>query len=156
MPLPERFDLSMATAIVAAIVAIVSAFYLPASAAGVDPRGDTSRLGGRMTSVVSTVAAALGVADGAVREPRPGELTLEAERGCAADARRPWMRGLGGRLMSLFASDERARDGTLRRASRVVAACPADVSPHLGAGRSGHAVVPVDRGEVSGGELVRA
>jgi hydrogenase-4 component F len=31
VPLPERFDLSMATAIVAAIVAIVSAFYLPAS-----------------------------------------------------------------------------------------------------------------------------
>src|SRR5258708_5167669 len=30
VPLPERFDLSMATAIVAAIVAIVSAFYLPA------------------------------------------------------------------------------------------------------------------------------
>lgn len=29
-PLPERFDLSMATAIVAAILAIVSAFYLPA------------------------------------------------------------------------------------------------------------------------------
>jgi len=31
VPLPERFDVSMATAIVAAIVAIVSAFYLPAS-----------------------------------------------------------------------------------------------------------------------------
>ena len=31
VPQPERFDLSMATAIVAAIVAIVSAFYLPAS-----------------------------------------------------------------------------------------------------------------------------
>jgi hydrogenase-4 component F len=31
VPLPERFDLSMATAIVAAIVAIVSAFYLPSS-----------------------------------------------------------------------------------------------------------------------------
>jgi hydrogenase-4 component F len=30
-PLPERFDLSMATAIIVAIVAIVSAFYLPAS-----------------------------------------------------------------------------------------------------------------------------
>jgi hydrogenase-4 component F len=30
-PLPERFDLSMATAIIAAIVAFVSAFYLPAS-----------------------------------------------------------------------------------------------------------------------------
>ncbi len=30
VPLPERFDLGMATAIVAAIVAIVSAFYLPA------------------------------------------------------------------------------------------------------------------------------
>jgi hydrogenase-4 component F len=31
VPQPERFDISMATAIVAAIVAIVSAFYLPAS-----------------------------------------------------------------------------------------------------------------------------
>jgi hypothetical protein len=31
VPLPERFDVSMATAIVAAIVAVVSAFYLPAS-----------------------------------------------------------------------------------------------------------------------------
>jgi hydrogenase-4 component F len=31
VPLPERFDLGMVTAILAAIVAIVSAFYLPAS-----------------------------------------------------------------------------------------------------------------------------
>ena len=31
VPLSERFDLSMATAIVAAILAIASAFYLPAS-----------------------------------------------------------------------------------------------------------------------------
>ena len=31
VPPPERFDLGMATAIVAAVVAIVSAFYLPAS-----------------------------------------------------------------------------------------------------------------------------
>ena len=30
VPLPERFDLGMATAIVAAVLAVVSAFYLPA------------------------------------------------------------------------------------------------------------------------------
>ena len=31
-----------------------------------------------MRSVVATVAAALGVAEGAVREPRAGELALDA------------------------------------------------------------------------------
>ena len=30
VPLPERFDLGMGTAIVAAVLAVVSAFYLPA------------------------------------------------------------------------------------------------------------------------------
>ena len=32
-----------------------------------------------MTPVISAVSAALGVADWVVREPRAGELTLEAE-----------------------------------------------------------------------------
>jgi Ni,Fe-hydrogenase III large subunit/Ni,Fe-hydrogenase III component G len=64
-----------------------------------------------MTSVVSTVSAALGVADWVVREPRAGELTLEAEAAALPAFADRVVLGLGGRLMSLFASDERRAAG---------------------------------------------
>ena len=56
---------------------------------------------------MGTVAAALGVAPTALREPRPGELTLEVRREelpARADA---VATTLHGRLLSLFATDER-------------------------------------------------
>jgi Ni,Fe-hydrogenase III large subunit/Ni,Fe-hydrogenase III component G len=64
-----------------------------------------------MTAVTSTVSAALGVADWLVREPRAGELTLEAEAAALPTFADRVVQGLGGRLMSLFASDERRATG---------------------------------------------
>ncbi|MBK5256187.1 MAG: NADH-quinone oxidoreductase subunit C [Vicinamibacteria bacterium] len=62
-------------------------------------------------SVVSTVATALGVAEEVVREVRAGELALEVERSnLPALADRVFL-GLEGRLLSLFASDERQATG---------------------------------------------
>jgi Ni,Fe-hydrogenase III large subunit/Ni,Fe-hydrogenase III component G len=64
-----------------------------------------------MTSTASTIAAAIGVPEWEVRERRPGELILEtrtARLRAAADA----VSGpLGGRLATLFATDERADAG---------------------------------------------
>jgi len=62
-------------------------------------------------STVATVAAALGWPSGTVREPHPGELTLEAH---AADLPALADRVTGqfdARLVSLFASDERGSHG---------------------------------------------
>ncbi len=56
---------------------------------------------------VSAVSTALGVADWAVREPHAGELTLEAEAAALPALADRVVQALGGRLVSLFASDER-------------------------------------------------
>jgi Ni,Fe-hydrogenase III large subunit/Ni,Fe-hydrogenase III component G len=64
-----------------------------------------------MTSVIAAVSAALGVADWAVREPRAGELTLEANVAALPDLADHIVRDLDGRLMALFASDERQATG---------------------------------------------
>ena len=55
---------------------------LPARPAdGADPRRDAGGVGGRMTSVVATVSAALGVAEWAVRERRAGRTGARGRRG---------------------------------------------------------------------------
>ena len=64
-----------------------------------------------MTSVIFTVSSALGVAEWTVREPRAGELTLEAEAAALPALADRVVLGLDGRLMSLFASDERLATG---------------------------------------------
>ena len=64
-----------------------------------------------MRSVISTVTAALGVAEWVVRETRPGELTLEADAATLPTLADRVVHGMGGRLMSLFASDERSATG---------------------------------------------
>jgi Ni,Fe-hydrogenase III large subunit/Ni,Fe-hydrogenase III component G len=64
-----------------------------------------------MSALTDTVAAALGVDEWAVREPRPGELVLEIDSGALPTLAGRAVRDLGGRLMSLFASDERALAG---------------------------------------------
>jgi Ni,Fe-hydrogenase III large subunit/Ni,Fe-hydrogenase III component G len=63
------------------------------------------------SSVISTVSTALGVNDWAVRESRPDELTLEAEAAALPVLADRVVLGLDGRLMSLFASDERQQTG---------------------------------------------
>jgi Ni,Fe-hydrogenase III large subunit/Ni,Fe-hydrogenase III component G len=60
-----------------------------------------------MTSVVTTVSAALGAADGAVREVRDGELTVAATTAALPALADGAALRLGGRLSSLFGSDER-------------------------------------------------
>ena len=155
VPQPERFDVGMATAMVAAVMAVVSAFYLPAPLMALIHAATRVVWGAAMTSVASTVSAALGVDEWAVRELRAGEVLLEADAAALPALADRAAQGLDGRLMSLFASDERDGDGPLLRAPCVVAAAAADVSSHRGAGRSGDALISVDRGEVSGGELVR-
>jgi Ni,Fe-hydrogenase III large subunit/Ni,Fe-hydrogenase III component G len=60
-----------------------------------------------MRSVIATVAAALGVAEGAVREPHAGEVSLDADIAALPALADRVVLGLDGRLMSLFASDER-------------------------------------------------
>jgi Ni,Fe-hydrogenase III large subunit/Ni,Fe-hydrogenase III component G len=64
-----------------------------------------------MTSLVATVSAALGVAEGAVREPRAGELALDAIPAALPALADGAMEVLNGRLVSLFASDERTVNG---------------------------------------------
>jgi Ni,Fe-hydrogenase III large subunit/Ni,Fe-hydrogenase III component G len=61
-----------------------------------------------MTSAIATVSTSLGVAEWAVRERRAGELVLEADAAALPALADRITLGLGGRLMSLFASDERA------------------------------------------------
>ena len=62
-----------------------------------------------MTSPVNNVSAALDVAQEWVREPNPGELVVEASPDALPSLADRVVGGLGGRLVSLFASDERAR-----------------------------------------------
>ena len=97
----------------------------------------------------ATVAAALGLPDSAVREPRAGELSLAAGRGRAGACRPRCERIWTARLVSLFASDE---------ASRTAASPCTMSSPRRPAGRSctssrrvdrAAARVSVDRGEAS-------
>ena len=64
-----------------------------------------------MTPVVATVSAALGGARSAVVEPRAGELTLVASPAALPALVDAVMEGLSGRLVSLFATDERTVDG---------------------------------------------
>jgi Ni,Fe-hydrogenase III large subunit/Ni,Fe-hydrogenase III component G len=62
-------------------------------------------------SARATVASALGVAEWDVRERRPGELVLEADAAMLPALADRVTLELGGRLMSLFASDERNATG---------------------------------------------
>jgi Ni,Fe-hydrogenase III large subunit/Ni,Fe-hydrogenase III component G len=64
-----------------------------------------------MTSVLSTVSAALGVAEGLLGEPRSEELTLEVDAVALPVLAGRIVSGLDGRLMSLFASDGRQATG---------------------------------------------
>ncbi len=64
-----------------------------------------------MRSVVAKVSAALEVADGEVRELRAGELGLDASADAMPALADRAVRGLEGRLVSLFASDERDTRG---------------------------------------------
>jgi Ni,Fe-hydrogenase III large subunit/Ni,Fe-hydrogenase III component G len=64
-----------------------------------------------MTSIVATVSAALGVTEWAVRERRAGELALETDAAALPALADRAVLGLNGRLISLFASDERSITG---------------------------------------------
>jgi Ni,Fe-hydrogenase III large subunit/Ni,Fe-hydrogenase III component G len=57
------------------------------------------------------VSSALSVADGSVRELRPGELVLEVETAALSAVAERVVRGFGARLISLFATDERPATG---------------------------------------------
>jgi len=61
---------------------------------------------------VATVAEALGVPSWNVRERRPGELTFDASAAALPDVADRTAASLGGRLISLFATDERDTAGT--------------------------------------------
>lgn len=67
-----------------------------------------------MTPAIATVAEALGVADAAVRERRDGELVLEADAAALPGLADRAAHGLNGRLISLFATDEREATGAFR------------------------------------------
>ena len=62
-------------------------------------------------SSVGAVSAALALTDGGVRETRPGELLLETTSSSFPDFADRITDRLSGRLLSLFASDERAASG---------------------------------------------
>ena len=62
-------------------------------------------------SVVTTVSTALEVPERAVRETRPGELLLETTTSALSGFADRVTGGLSGRLLSLFASDERDVSG---------------------------------------------
>ena len=64
-----------------------------------------------MTSACATVSRALGVPDDAVRERRPGELILDTTADLLPALADRATSDLGARLMSLFASDDRAASG---------------------------------------------
>jgi Ni,Fe-hydrogenase III large subunit/Ni,Fe-hydrogenase III component G len=64
-----------------------------------------------MTSILSTVAGALGVADWTVRELRGSELHVEADAAALPALADKIIVGLDGRLTSLFATDERRTTG---------------------------------------------
>jgi Ni,Fe-hydrogenase III large subunit/Ni,Fe-hydrogenase III component G len=61
---------------------------------------------------LSTVAAACGVVDWSVREPRDGELTIEARPDALPALADRVVADLGGRLMTLFATDDRQPAGS--------------------------------------------
>jgi Ni,Fe-hydrogenase III large subunit/Ni,Fe-hydrogenase III component G len=67
-----------------------------------------------LTAIIGTVAAALGVAEHALVERRAGELLLEADAATLPALADNAVLGLEGRLVSIFASDERARSGKFR------------------------------------------
>lgn len=67
-----------------------------------------------MTSTIASVAQALGDAGGAVRERHDGELTLDADAAALPGLADRTADGLGGRLISLFATDERQATGAFR------------------------------------------
>lgn len=60
-----------------------------------------------MKSDIATVAAALEVPEGAIRELHPGEMVLEGSAAALPGLADRVALGLSGRLLSLFASDER-------------------------------------------------
>ncbi|MEO8677672.1 MAG: NADH-quinone oxidoreductase subunit C [Vicinamibacterales bacterium] len=67
-----------------------------------------------MTPGRSTVSAALQVPDGAVREERPGELRLDVEASLVPAMADRIRQDLEGRLMTLFATDQRRQAGQFR------------------------------------------
>ena len=62
-------------------------------------------------SIVASVSTALGVPEGSVLETRPGELLLRTTTSALPDFADRVTVGLSGRLLSLFASDERDTNG---------------------------------------------
>jgi Ni,Fe-hydrogenase III large subunit/Ni,Fe-hydrogenase III component G len=64
-----------------------------------------------MTSTGATVAAALALADGSLRELRPGELLLETDATALPALADDVVRAVSGRLVSLFATDDRHAAG---------------------------------------------
>lgn len=64
-----------------------------------------------MTSNTASVTAALHVPEGAVRDHHPGELVVDVHPDAILDLTDRVSQQLGGRLLSLFATDDRARTG---------------------------------------------
>ena len=64
-----------------------------------------------MTSHLSTISAALGTGPDALRETRTGEMDLEASPSALPALADRVMLDLKGRLLSLFATDERDTTG---------------------------------------------
>lgn len=64
-----------------------------------------------MSAVAGTAAGRLGLVDGVVREVRSGELVIEASAGDLPALADAVVAQLGARLLSIFATDERATDG---------------------------------------------
>ena len=64
-----------------------------------------------MSTVAGAVASALRIAEHSIREPRPGELTLEVHAADLPSLADSTVADLDGRLLSLFAADERATSG---------------------------------------------
>jgi Ni,Fe-hydrogenase III large subunit/Ni,Fe-hydrogenase III component G len=64
-----------------------------------------------MTSNAGAVSAALHVPEGAVRDHRPGEMVLDVAANVIPDLADRISQELDGRLLSLFASDDRAQTG---------------------------------------------
>jgi Ni,Fe-hydrogenase III component G len=64
-----------------------------------------------MNTVLNAVATALRVAEATIREPREGEVVTEIPLSALATGARAVAADLNGRLVSLFATDERAQRG---------------------------------------------
>jgi Ni,Fe-hydrogenase III large subunit/Ni,Fe-hydrogenase III component G len=67
-----------------------------------------------VTPKAAAVSAALQVPEGAIRENRPGELVLDVDARALPDLADRVSQSLDGRLLSLFATDERDRKGQFR------------------------------------------